>query len=241
LSAESVPQRVELEISTNAQIDDDEAEVQEECLKLLEKINENIENSYTSDEEEEQLPENDKTDLEEKQQQDAIRQLQAMQEIVSSSRKAKALKWAKTVLSASLSITSIAIGIATMNPMTIVSGVFDLSMFAMGRFPNKITLDQLSDKLKKIDKRLDFMDKKLDQLNETAKSLNLTQKANTIINQITPAMAEVGTLWMQTQNYKRDFRDALESLCEQQKGSECAGDDFVSRWMPRQKLIQKNL
>lgn len=98
-----------------------------------------------------------------------------------------------------LGAAGLAIGIASCNPIAIVSGVFDLILFATGHFPAKITLAQLSDKLKKIDKNLNRLDKRLDDLNEAAKNMDLTISANTIINQITPAMSGVGMLWQETQ------------------------------------------
>jgi glycerol uptake facilitator-like aquaporin len=102
-------------------------------------------------------------------------------------------------VSLGLAAAGIALGIATANPIAIVGGVFDLILFAAGHFPPNITLAQLSDKLKKIDKNLNRLDKRLDDLNEAAKNMDLTISANTIINQITPAMSGVGMLWQETQ------------------------------------------
>lgn len=98
-----------------------------------------------------------------------------------------------------LSVTQIALGIVSVNPCAIISGVFDLLMFAGGFWDDgRTTNADLARKLSDIDEKLSVMDHKLDQMQKVAMNIRLNVKANTVIGQITPVTAAIGTLWMQT-------------------------------------------
>lgn len=88
------------------------------------------------------------------------------------------------------------VGIVTCNPVTIVSGIFDLLVMGSGIFgPKSVTTNELADKMKKMSSSLDLIDQQLDDLTKVTSELTLTVRANTIIAQLTPSTSTVGALW----------------------------------------------
>lgn len=174
-----------------------------------------------------------------------LKQLENTKAILSKKRNRKIFAAAGNFLKIALQSAALIVGIATCNPVAIVGGIFDLCMMASGFYGSRgVSMMDLSNKLKKMDEKLDQMDKQLDQITTMTSKLHMNQKTNTIINQISPAVSNIGTLWYQFIEYKNMIKFTIDGLANE-NGSDVlvlekgVQGSLIDRFEPRLKILQK--